>query len=406
MNNRFQNYKLNKGESWSCPIDKVYSAHGRFFFSIDGEGQNMSIEDVEWRKLRGKFRKTIECANKNGEPSVFLNIEATTEEIFNERSSELIQSQYSISIRPSVVIKNCLPMPLHYSCGAQKDVKTLEEGQIGCLEDIRQGQVMIRFMLYGWRQETDLQCNHVYDTNMKSLEYWRFESTQPEASTSRIDLGVMKDESKGTVVLSVFAPFWFVNKTQKRLHFKGHDGNNELIHYQEEEKIPLMFSYISKSLLGKKKINLKVENSLWSDAFTIETIGDTGKITCKLDSRRGSLKRNFQKSDKKSDDSYQVGIQISQSSSSFTKIVTFTPYYMIYNAASFDIILKEVEDEAEGIVVGAGLCVPFWPIYGGHSVVCQARGQSGENSQSQLSIYMFDTSRTNHNSVLEYLRLF
>ena len=57
----------------------------------------------------------------------------------------------------------------------------------------------------------------------------------------------------------------------------------------------------SKSLLGKKKINMKVENSLWSDAFTIDTIGDTGKISCKLDTRRGSMKRTFAKSDKKTD---------------------------------------------------------------------------------------------------------
>ena len=107
--------------------------------------------------------------------------------------------------------------------------------------------------------------------------------------------------------------------------------------------------YILPSNLSKSPYNYsenklwhfyQVENSLWSDAFTIDTIGDTGKITCKLDSRRGSLKRNFQKSDTKIDDSYQVGIQISQSSSCFTKIVTFTPYYMIYNAASFDVILK------------------------------------------------------------------
>ena len=377
-NNRFVSYKLDKGEYWNCPIGYLYSANGRFYFSVDGTGQNMSIEDINWRTLGGgHVRKTIECSNTNALPPVYLNIEGSTEEIFNERSNDLSQMQYSISIRPSVVIKNCLPMPLHYSCGAQKDMATLEEGQIGCLEDIRHGQqTMLRFRLYGWRQ-TDLECAHVYDTHMKTLEYWRFEAAQPTASSLRIDLGVMKDESKGTVVLSIFAPFWFVNKTQKRLHFKGHDGTCELIHYQEEEKIPLMFSYISKSLLGKKKINMKVENSLWSDAFTIDTIGDTGKITCKLDSRRGSLKRNFQKSDKKADDSYQVGIQISQSSSSFTKIVTFTPYYMIYNSAHFDILLKEVEDEGEGVTVGAGLCVPFWPIYGGGAVVCQARGHAG-----------------------------
>ena len=377
INNRFVDYKLDKGESWNCPINHLYSNSGKFYFSIDGPGQNMSIEHIDWRTIgRGNAPKTIQCCNINADPPVYLNIEGSCEEIFNERSSELSQVQYHISIRPSVVIKNCLPMPLFYSCGSQQEMASLEEGQIGCLEDIRHGQTMLKFMLYGWRQ-TDLQCVHVYDTNMKSLEYWRFESSNPTASSFRIDLGVMKDESRGTVVLSIFAPFWFVNKTQKTLHFKGHDGSCELIHHKEEEKIPLMFSYISKSLLGKKKISVQVENSLWSDAFTIDTIGDTGKISCKLDSRRGSLKRNFVKSDKKTDDSYQVGIQISQSSSSFTKIVTFTPYYMIYNSAHFDIVLKEVEDEGEGVVVGTGLCVPFWPIYGGGAVVCRALDHEG-----------------------------
>ncbi len=61
---------------------------------------------------------------------------------------------------------------------------SLEEGHIGCLEDIRHGQTMIKFTLYGWRQ-TDLECAHVYDTNMKSLEYWRFESSNPTASSFR-----------------------------------------------------------------------------------------------------------------------------------------------------------------------------------------------------------------------------
>ena len=182
--------------------------------------------------------------------------------------------------------------------------------------------------------------------------------------------------SRGTTVLSIFAPFWFVNKTQRRLHFKGHDGTDELIHYPEKAEIPLIFSFLSKSFLGKKKICLKVEDSMWSDPFPVDTIGDTGRIVCKLDTRRGSLKAHFKK-DKIAEDAFNVGIQISQSTSSFTKIVTFTPYFIIFNDADFDIILKEVEDEEAGVVVGAGQCVPFWPIYGGQSVVCQAVGCEG-----------------------------
>ncbi len=35
--------------------------------------------------------------------------------------------------------------------------------------------------------------------------------------------------------------------------------------------------------------------------------------------------------------------------------------------------VKEVKDKEDGMVVGAGLCVPFWPICGGGAVVCRAR---------------------------------
>ena len=128
--------------------------------------------------------------------------------------------------------------------------------------------------------------------------------------------------------------------------------------------------------MSSNLICLKVEESLWSEPFPVDTIGDTGRITCKLDTRRGSLKMHFKK-DKVVEDAFNVGIQISQSTSSFTKIVTFTPYYMIFNDAEFDILLKEVEDELAGVLVGAGQCVPFWPIYGGQSVVCQAAGVPG-----------------------------
>jgi len=387
-NQRFQElHTLEKSQTWNTPISNVYTETGRFYFSLDGSQQNMGLECVSWReigKTKGSYRKKIQCTNTNSEPDVYLNIEGTSEEIFNERSSDLSQTMYNISIRPSVVLKNCLPMSLHYACGDASTYSTLEEGQIGCLEDMRHGQTLIRFNLFGWRQ-VDLQCIKVFEENMKQLEYWRFESTDPTVSSLRVDLGVIKDVSKGTVVLSIFAPFWFVNKTQKRLYFKGHDGINEIVHYPEEEKVPMMFSYISKSWLGKKKISMKVDNSLWSDPFTVDTIGDTGKITCKLDARRGSLKRNFKNSEKRSDDAFNVGIQISQSSSSFTKIVTFTPYYMIFNAAQFDIILKEVEDEMEGVTVPVGQCVPFWPIYGGGAVVCQAKDYPGVTVPFSLS---------------------
>ena len=88
------------------------------------------------------------------------------------------------------------------------------------------------------------------------------------------------------------------------------------------------------------------------------------------------MKRTFAKSENKMKESYQVGIQISQSSSSFTKL---------HNSAPFDIVLMELKDEEEGVVVGAaGLCVPFWPIYGGGAMVCRALEHEGVTVHSSL----------------------
>ena len=71
--------------------------------------------------------------------------------------------RYEICIRPSVVLKNCLPIPIYYTryravhwrlhtahctlhtpSGANTEFRTLEQGQIGCLEDMRHGQTMLR----------------------------------------------------------------------------------------------------------------------------------------------------------------------------------------------------------------------------------------------------------------------
>jgi len=111
-----------------------------------------------------------------------------------------------------------------------------------------------------------------------------------------------------------------------------------------------MFSYITKSLFGKKKVALRVEDcTQWSDPFTVDTIGDMGKVSCKLEpalrpTRENASEKCFSKNGGGggSNDQLHIGIHISQSSVSLTKIVTFTPYVMAYNGADFNLELKEV----------------------------------------------------------------
>ena len=198
-------HRLERDATWCVPISLVYTEMGRFFFSLDGPDQNMGMDWFSWKEI-GKskgsnVKKKIECSNTCGDPPVYLNIEGVCQEIFNERASELTQRRYIISVRPSVVLKNCLPIPIFYTTGSRTDYKTLEQGDIGTLEDMRHDHTLLKFKLMGWRQ-VDLQCTKVFDSHMKQLEYWRFEAAEATASNLRVDLGVMKEVSRDTLHIS------------------------------------------------------------------------------------------------------------------------------------------------------------------------------------------------------------
>ena len=76
-------------------------------------------------------------------------------------------------------------------------------------------------------------------------------------------------------------------------------------------------------------------------------------VTCKTDSRK----------------SYEVGVTIQRSQSSLTKIITFTPYYLIYNTTENPIELKELESKNDSyLLIGPGEMLPFWPEHGATQV--------------------------------------
>ncbi|VDP87608.1 unnamed protein product [Echinostoma caproni] len=109
---------------------------------------------------------------------------------------------------------------------------------------------------------------------------------------------------------------------------------------------------------GKHKASLRVDDSQWSDRFSLDTVGSSGRVNCKT----------------KEKITYEIGVKIDLSSSGLTKIVTLMPYFMIVNKANIDLECSEAalpEDQSrsptmgklsnEWIRVPAGEAVPFWP---------------------------------------------
>ena len=79
-------------------------------------------------------------------------------------------------------------------------------------------------------------------------------------------------------------------------------------------------------------------------------------------------------------------MQIALSKTSLTKIITFTPYFMIQNTVSeFEVSVYEVENPGQLTKVAAGETEPFWPVYGATKVRIKVSDQ-GQVSETEPSM--------------------
>lgn len=139
----------------------------------------------------------------------------------------------------------------------------------------------------------------------------------------------------------------------KLLHFFQAEDDNWMYH-SENTHDPVLFSYRPKSFFGKKSAVLRVEDSEWSDKFSLDAAGSSGLVTCK--SKNGAC--------------YQLGVTVQLSSEGLTKQVIFTPYHILSNLADYDVEVCEVfesskssapSDRRKWILIPARQSVPFWP---------------------------------------------
>ncbi|VDO04823.1 unnamed protein product [Rodentolepis nana] len=115
--------------------------------------------------------------------------------------------------------------------------------------------------------------------------------------------------------------------------------------------LPLFFCF--NSCLSDWQIFMKTEDSLWSSKFSLDTVGNWGRVQC--EGTRGR--------------SYEISVKIDLSTSGLTKIITFMPYFMIVNKTSMTLECAQVREASRSLLdtwlsVEAGDVKPFWPAAG------------------------------------------
>uniref|UniRef100_A0A8D2NAU3 Vacuolar protein sorting 13 homolog A n=1 Tax=Zonotrichia albicollis TaxID=44394 RepID=A0A8D2NAU3_ZONAL len=246
---------------------------------------------------------------------------------------------YVVHLWPSVLLRNLLPYQITYSVeGNGNKYDTLQEGcsaQIhnAVLDQTKLGLQLLNYLDQDWRSE------YLIKSNLPDISFTTFQCVT-ELDKTELDIAVHVTYTTGQMVIEIHSPYWMVNKTGRMLQYKA-DGIHRK--HPPDYKKPLLFSFQPKNFLQNNKAQLRVTDSELSDPFSLDTVGSHGSVKCKSHKKE-----------------YQVGITINNSSFNITRIVTFTPFFMISNRSNYTLEVAE-EGKEKWIPIVLQQCIPFWP---------------------------------------------
>ncbi|KAI1239929.1 hypothetical protein IHE44_0011368 [Lamprotornis superbus] len=246
---------------------------------------------------------------------------------------------YVVHLWPSVLLRNLLPYQITYSVeGNGNKYDTLQEGcsaQIhnAVLDQTKLDLQLLNYLDQNWRSEYHVK------SNLPDISFTTFHCVT-ELDKTELDIAVHVTYTTGQMIIAVHSPYWMVNKTGRMLQYKA-DGIHRK--HPPDYKKPLLFSFQPKNFLQNNKVQLRVTDSELSDQFSLDTVGSHGSVKCKSHKKE-----------------YQVGVTINNSSFNITRIVTFTPFFMISNRSTYTLEVAE-EGKEKWIPIVLQQCIPFWP---------------------------------------------
>uniref|UniRef100_A0A8C0H0U0 Vacuolar protein sorting 13 homolog A n=1 Tax=Chelonoidis abingdonii TaxID=106734 RepID=A0A8C0H0U0_CHEAB len=246
---------------------------------------------------------------------------------------------YVIHLWPSVLLRNLLPYPITYSLeGNDNKWNTLEDGcstQIhnAVLDQTKLELQLLNYLDQNWKSEYRIR------TNQQEIGFITF-SCITEMDKTELDIAVHVTYATGQMIIAIHSPYWMVNKTGRMLQYKA-DGIHRK--HPPDYKKPLLFSFQPKNFFQNNKVQLMVTDSDLSDQFSLDTVGSHGFVKCKSHEKE-----------------YHVGVTIDNSSFNITRIVTFTPFFMVANRSKYTLEVAE-EGKEKWIPITFQQCIPFWP---------------------------------------------
>ncbi|XP_039749833.1 vacuolar protein sorting-associated protein 13 isoform X2 [Pararge aegeria] len=354
------------GDTLRLPLQAVHTPTAEIFFSV--EGFTVSVSPFVWRELQQevKLSKLLQCdsKDKNSGEKFYLRAVGTMEQVFFEHSNRhtFASSCYDIVLKPAVKLQNCLPVPVIVSQLGLRRTQLFEPGEMFHLSHLAPNRASIVIMIQNYLDKCWV-CTKNLPDELEELSVWSFES-HDSPSVMTLELGLHSADMEGTQLLSLYCPFWMLNKTGFTLCYRikhsrcsrfisrhtsclpNVDETGNVIFHPKDYKEPILFSFRAKNFFGKKKAAIRVEFGEWSDKFSLDVPGSSGVVICKNEGR-----------------SYQVAVTNQLTFNSLTKMVIFTPFFLIINECPFPIQYQELHRSGDPWgEVKQNSSAPLWPM--------------------------------------------
>ncbi|KAI5278319.1 Vacuolar Protein Sorting-Associated Protein 13A [Manis pentadactyla] len=328
------------GNEFNIPL-----ASYRSLLSLKPEDEDYEMcEGIDFEEIiknDGTFlKKTCRSINPSKKPFI-INVvpekdNLTSLSVYSEDSWDL---PYIMHLWPPILLRNLLPYKIaYYIEGIEHTVFTLNEGctaQI-CTVQLDKARLHLKLLDYlnhDWKSEYHIK------PNQQDISFINF-TCDTEIEKTDLDIAIHMTYNTGQTVVAFHSPYWMVNKTGRMLQYKA-DGIHRK--HPPNYKKPVLFSFQPKNFFNNNKVQLMVTDSELSDQFSIDTVGSHGAVKCK------GLQME-----------YQVGVTIDLSSFNITRIVTFTPFYMIENKSKYHVSVAE-EGNDKWLSLDLEQYIPFWP---------------------------------------------
>ncbi|XP_051657265.1 intermembrane lipid transfer protein VPS13A isoform X1 [Manacus candei] len=271
--------------------------------------------------------------------SLIINIVPVKDSLTSSCAEDQWDFPYVVHLWPSVLLHNLLPYLITFSVeGNGNKYDTLQEGSSAQIHNAVLDQTKLDLQLLNYLDQNWKSEYHI-KSDLPDISFTTFYCIT-ELDKTELDIAVHVTYRTGQMVIAIHSPYWMVNKTGRMLQYKA-DGIHRK--HPPDYKKPLLFSFQPKNFLQNNKVQLRVTDSELSDHFSLDTVGSHGSVKCKSHKKE-----------------YQVGVTINNSSFNITRIVTFTPFFMISNRSKYTLEVAE-EGKEKWIPLVLQQCIPFWP---------------------------------------------